>query len=197
MTTAATIGIDPLFHDAVEFLSTDARVALSYKRARLLLHEYGLCNALHESIATNGHFSSALTPKDVLECSDKFWALQSDPRLALDIGCYTIIAAHVGLAIGTLAKFASHRRDIAALVNSLLKFDTVGLYLLSERGHGLDAFNIETTATLTPEGFVLNTPREEASKYVAHFRVKLRTHPCATGGCLQPHHPLGFLRSLS
>ena len=42
MTTAATLGIDPLFHDPVEFLSTDARVALSYKRARLLMHEHGM-----------------------------------------------------------------------------------------------------------------------------------------------------------
>ncbi|RPD57016.1 hypothetical protein L226DRAFT_491028 [Lentinus tigrinus ALCF2SS1-7] len=148
MTTAATLGIHPLFHDAVEHLSTDARVALSYKRARLLMHEYDL------------------TTKDVLDCSDKFWALQSDPRLPFDLACYTIIAAHVGLAIGTLAKYVDHRPDIAALVNSLLKFDTVGLYLLSERGHGLDSFNLETTATLTPEGFILNTPREEASKWV-------------------------------
>ncbi len=111
-------------------------------------------------------FALAFTVKDVLETSDKFWALQSDPRLPLDMACYTILAAHVGLAIGTLVKFA-HRADIAALVRRLLNFDTVGVYLLSERGHGLDAFNIETTATLTSEGFILNTPREEASKYVA------------------------------
>ncbi|RDX54761.1 hypothetical protein OH76DRAFT_1398153 [Lentinus brumalis] len=147
MTSAATTGVDPLFHEPVELLSTDARVALSYKRARLLMHEY------------------AFTVKDVLETSDKFWALQSDPRLPLDMACYTILAAHVGLAIGTLVKFA-HRADIAALVRELLNFDTVGVYLLSERGHGLDAFNIETTATLTSEGFILNTPREEASKWM-------------------------------
>lgn len=121
---------------------------------------------LYLSYVADDHACLALTAKDVLECSDKFWALQSDPRLALDLACYTIIAAHAGLTIGTLAKFADHRPDVAALVNSMLKFDTVGLYLLSERGHGLDAFNLETTATLTPEGFVLNTPREEASKYV-------------------------------
>ena len=109
-----------------------------------------------------------LTSKDVLESSDKFWELQSDPRLPLDAACYTILAAHVGLAIGTLAKFVDQRLDVADLVKSMLEFDTVGLFLLSERGHGLDAFNIETTATLTPEGFVLNTPREEASKYVEY-----------------------------
>ncbi|TFK91638.1 acyl-CoA dehydrogenase NM domain-like protein [Polyporus arcularius HHB13444] len=142
------MSIDPLFHEPVELLSTDARVALSYKRARLLMHEY------------------AFTVKDVLEASDKFWALQSDPRLPLDMACYTILAAHVGLALGTLAKFAETRGDVAALVGRMLTLDTVGLFLLSERGHGLDSFNIETTATLTPEGFILNTPREEASKWM-------------------------------
>ena len=125
-----------------------------------------LLSALNQ--LTNVFHSTALTAKDVLESSDKFWALQFDPRLPLDCACYTIIAAHVGLAIGTLAKFADYRRDVADLVKGMLKFDTVGLFLLSERGHGLDAFNIETTATLTPEGFVLNTPREEASKYVEY-----------------------------
>ncbi len=106
----------------------------------------------------------------MLEASDKFWALQSDPRLPLDMACYTILAAHVGLALGTLAKFADTRGDVAALVGRMLTLDTLGLFLLSERGHGLDSFNIETTATLTPEGFILNTPREEASKYVARLR---------------------------
>jgi alkylation response protein AidB-like acyl-CoA dehydrogenase len=50
-------------------------------------------------------------------------------------------------------------------VNSLLKGETIGLYLLSERGHGLDALNIETTAHQQEDGtYVLNTPREEATK---------------------------------
>ena len=113
-----------------------------------------------------------LTSKDVLESSDKFWALQSDPRLPLDAACYTILAAHVGLAIGPLARFADYRRNVADLVKSMLKFDTVRLFLLSECGHGLDAFNIETTATLTAEGFTLNTPREEASKYVEYPNLR-------------------------
>ena len=40
-TAIRTLEIDPLFHEPVEFLTTDERVALSYKRARLLMHEYG------------------------------------------------------------------------------------------------------------------------------------------------------------
>lgn len=46
----------------------------------------------------------------------------------------------------------------------MLRLDTVGVYLLSERGHGLDVFNLETTATKTKDGFILETPREEAAK---------------------------------
>jgi len=52
-------------------------------------------------------------------------------------------------------------------VNSLLKGDVIGLYLLSERGHGLDALNIETTAHQQEDGsYVLNTPTEEATKFM-------------------------------
>ena len=43
-TAIRTLEIDPLFHEPVEFLTTDERVALSYKRARLLMHEYGQCS---------------------------------------------------------------------------------------------------------------------------------------------------------
>jgi len=87
-----------------------------------------------------------------------------DPICSLDIAMFTILAAHVGLAIGTLSRHLKHRPDFQPLMNDLLRMDTVGVYLLTERGHGLDAFNIETTATRTATGYVLHTPREEATK---------------------------------
>ena len=90
----------------------------------------------------------------------------NDPICSLDIAMFTILAAHVGLTIGTLSRHLKHRPDLKHLVNRLLRFDTVGIYLLSERGHGLDALHIETTATKTNEGYILHTPREEAAKYV-------------------------------
>ena len=90
----------------------------------------------------------------------------TDPIMALDGAMYTILLAHVGLAIGSLSRHLRQRPDLEPLVNSLLRFDTVGIYLLTERGHGLDAFNIETTATKTAQGFIINTPREEACKSV-------------------------------
>ncbi|OBZ76904.1 Acyl-coenzyme A oxidase-like protein [Grifola frondosa] len=136
----------PLYRLRAEFLTNDERVALAYQRAKLVLDTYKLC------------------AEDILHCSPKYWAMQSDPAMPLDGACFTIISAHVGLTIGTLARHAQSRPDLLPLLHRLLAFDTVGLYLLSERGHGLDSFNIETTATKTETGFILNTPREEAAK---------------------------------
>lgn len=90
---------------------------------------------------------------------------------------FTILAAHVGLTIGTLSRHARNRADLRPLLDSLLRFDTVGIYLLTERGHGLDAFNIETTAVKTQDGFILNTPREEATKLVIYCQVPCICRP--------------------
>lgn len=89
----------------------------------------------------------------------------TDPISTLDNAMTTILLVHVGLTIGTLSRHLHRRPDLLPLVNRLLQFNTIGLYLLSERGHGLDAFNIETTATKTSQGFIINTPREEACKF--------------------------------
>ncbi|TFY75970.1 hypothetical protein EWM64_g8039, partial [Hericium alpestre] len=119
------------------------------------------------AIATYRNGTDAdLSVSDVVNFTPKFWAMHLDPINPLDIGCFTVLAAHVNLAIGTIGRFLDKRPDLQPLMKSLLRLDTVGVYLLSERGHGLDAFNIETTATKTPQGFILNTPREEAAKYM-------------------------------
>ncbi|TFK70228.1 acyl-CoA oxidase [Pluteus cervinus] len=137
-----------LFQLKPERLSPDDRVALSYQRARLVLQTY------------------RLTAQDVEHCSPKYWSMMTDPICSLDIAMFTILAAHVGLTIGTLSRHLKKRPDLRPLVDQLLRFDTVGIYLLTERGHGLDAFNIETTATRTRDGYILNTPREEAAKFM-------------------------------
>ena len=97
----------------------------------------------------------------------KFWEMHLDPNIALDYGLFTILAAQINLTVGTLSRYLTSRPDLAPLVDALLKGDVIGLYLLSERGHGLDALNIETTAHQQEDGsYVLNTPHEEATKYV-------------------------------
>jgi acyl-CoA oxidase len=122
--------------------------------------------------------------------------MMTDPIMSLDTAMFTILAAHVGLTIGTLSRHLHKRPDLRPLVNRLLRFDTVGIYLLTERGHGLDAFNIETTATKTPDGFIINTPREEACKYVPFLEHEQPRNELHIGLCLLPHHPLVFQRSL-
>ncbi|KAJ7437603.1 acyl-CoA oxidase [Mycena latifolia] len=139
----------PLFRVQVEHLAKDERVSLAYERAKLMMDVHGL------------------SVEDVKNCSKRFWDLFTDPVCCLDIGMFTILMAHIGLAIGTLSRHLDARPDLQGLVEELLRFDKVGLYLLTERGHGLDSFNIETTATRLPDGtYVLNTPREEAAKFM-------------------------------
>ncbi|KAF8880533.1 acyl-CoA oxidase [Infundibulicybe gibba] len=132
--------LHPLFQTREEHLSRDERVALSYQRARLVLQTY------------------RLSAVDVQFCSPRFWSLMTDPICSLDIAMFTMLAAHVGLTIGTLSRHLKNRPDFKPLVDRLLRFDTVGIYLLTERG--------TTTATKTAQGYILNTPREEAAKFM-------------------------------
>src|SRR5882757_3257072 len=82
----------------------------------------------------------------------KFWSIHLDPILALDLGLFIILTAQINLTVGTLARHLSSRPDLVPLVNAILKGDVIGLYLLTERGHGLDAINIETTAHQQEDG---------------------------------------------
>ena len=102
--------------------------------------------------------------EDILDCSQKFWNLFTNPLLAVDLGVTTILLAHVNLALGTLLRYLQTRPDLGPLTQELLQFKTVAVYLLTERGHGLDAFNIETTATKCDDGYILNSPGEQAMK---------------------------------
>jgi len=119
----------------------------------------------------------------------KFWSIHLDPILALDLGLFIILTAQINLTVGTLARHLSSRPDLVPLVNALLKGDVIGLFLLTERGHGLDAINIETTAHQQEDGsYILHTPCEEATKYVVLLfgvvsLMFIRSHP---DSCLPP-----------
>ena len=55
--------------------------------------------------------------------------------------------------------------DLSSLLTDLLDFKVCGEFMLTEIGHGLDARNLETTATLLPSGqFDLHTPSMTAAK---------------------------------
>jgi len=108
--------------------------------------------------------SEDLSIEDIQHCTPRYWDLMTEPILAFDNAMFTIIAAHVGLAVGSLSRYSKTRPDLKPLITRLLRLETVGIFLLSERGHGLDAFNIETTATKVDDGYIFHTPREEAAK---------------------------------
>ncbi|KAF5725245.1 acyl-coenzyme A oxidase 4 [Fusarium mundagurra] len=58
-----------------------------------------------------------------------------------------------------------HRPDLQAVLDKLLNFDICGEFMLTEVAHGLDARNLETIATLLPDGsYDLDTPHAGAAK---------------------------------
>lgn len=81
------------------------------------------------------------------------------------MAAFIIATIHVNLCIGTLSSFVRDRPDLQDLVEKLLNFDICGQFMLTEVGHGLDARNLETRATLQPDGsFDLHTPNTAAAK---------------------------------
>ncbi|KAI0400628.1 acyl-CoA dehydrogenase/oxidase [Xylaria palmicola] len=77
----------------------------------------------------------------------------------------TTLSIHWNLCIGTIGSYVKHRPDLVPLLQKLLNFDLCGEFLLTEVGRGLDARNLETTATLLPDGsFDLHTPKTSAAK---------------------------------
>ena len=81
------------------------------------------------------------------------------------MSAFIIAAIHLNLCIGTISAFIDDRPDLSNLLSDLLKFHACGEFMLTEIGHGLDARNLETIATLLPDGgFDLHTPCPAAAK---------------------------------
>ncbi|KAJ7453159.1 hypothetical protein FB451DRAFT_1281868 [Mycena latifolia] len=137
------------------YLSYDQRVRLSLARAKALVHAYNL------------------TIDDIANLNQPFWDLHTDPAMAMDTGAGTLVTIQINLAAGTLVKHARDHPAIAKLVDDVLAFRVLAHYCLTEVAHGLDAINIETTATLLPDGgFDLHTPNPGAAK------IMPPTSPC-------------------
>lgn len=105
-----------------------------------------------------------LTVEDVAGCSDRFWAVQADPILALDVGCLNILGCHLNLFTGTVCGMLPSRPDLRPLAERAVRGEFFGHLLLTEVDHGLDIMNLETTATKVNDGFILHTPHPGASK---------------------------------
>ncbi|RSL48173.1 hypothetical protein CEP54_013067 [Fusarium duplospermum] len=127
--------------------ASEKEIALHYARARSLCRHSGL--SLH----------------DIKNLTQKFWDFHFDLVAARDMTAFIIATIHVNLCIGTLGSFSQERPDLHNLLDRLLNFDVCGEFMLTEVGHGLDARNLETTATLRADGsFDLHTPHAAASK---------------------------------
>ncbi|KAJ7828269.1 acyl-CoA dehydrogenase NM domain-like protein [Mycena olivaceomarginata] len=90
-----------------------------------------------------------LTVHDVATLTQPFWDLHVDPAMAMDTGAGTLVTIQVNLAAGTLVKYLK-QPSIKRLVDDILAFNLLAHYCLTEGAHGLDAINIETTATALP-----------------------------------------------
>ena len=105
--------------------------------------------------------------EDISLLTEKFWDCHSDPILLHNNAATTLLTIHLNLVIGTLSRYVQGRDDLWPLINDLLSFHKLGQFLLTEQGHGLDAKNLETTATWLPTGgFCLDTPSPQAVKYI-------------------------------
>ncbi|KAJ3535919.1 hypothetical protein NM688_g6910 [Phlebia brevispora] len=136
----------PAFLTRAEFLSENERIALAYARARAILNTW------------------RLSVEDIADCSQRFWDMQADPVLPLDVGCLNILGCHLNLFAGTLCNFLPHRPDLRPILDSAVRGEFFGHLLLTEVGHGLDIRNLETTATKVEDGFILHSPHLSAAK---------------------------------
>ncbi|KAJ7686943.1 hypothetical protein B0H17DRAFT_1302600 [Mycena rosella] len=104
----------------------------------------------------------ALTVQDVEMLTPSFWNLHTDHVMALDTAAATLITIQMNLLAQT------PNPSIQRLLEDILAFRVQHLtahYCLTEVAHGLDAINIETTATALPSGgFELHTPHPGAAK---------------------------------
>ncbi|PYI11763.1 acyl-CoA dehydrogenase NM domain-like protein [Aspergillus sclerotiicarbonarius CBS 121057] len=117
------------------------------------------------AIAIGKHYR--LTTADIHTLSERFWASHMDALMLVDIAAYYILSIQWNLVAGTIAPFVEGRPDLKPLMESLLTMEVFGDFMLTELDHGLDAKNLETTATRQPDGsFVLHTPRPGAAKFM-------------------------------
>ncbi|KAB8257334.1 hypothetical protein BDV32DRAFT_152469 [Aspergillus pseudonomiae] len=136
-----------LFKSIPEHLTNDERIELSYHRAYAVAKAYGL------------------EASDILNLTPKFWQIHQDMTLSLDSAAFILISLQYNIAGATFAMFVTDQPGYQPLLDRILKFDVFMQFMLTEVGHGLNARNLETTATLLPSGdFDMHTPNSNAAK---------------------------------
>ncbi|KAF8584814.1 acyl-CoA dehydrogenase NM domain-like protein [Ramaria rubella] len=146
ITKTEALAVSQLFHPLYK---SDPEVGIIYARAKAIATSYGL------------------TWRDCVDLTPKFWELHMDNIMGLDMAAFTLLTIQYNLALGTLGRFAEDRPDLHPLLEKVARFDVSAQFLLTENGHGLDAPNLETTATLlSNDEFDLHTPHPRAAKYM-------------------------------
>ncbi|KAF9264356.1 acyl-CoA dehydrogenase NM domain-like protein [Marasmius fiardii PR-910] len=116
--------------------------------------------------------SHGITSHDVLRCTEKLWNMYLDPITSRDFSAFTLLTIQLNLVAGMVTYFAykdRRREDLQCLADRIVNFDISAAFLLTEIGHGWDALNLETTATLLPDGsFDLHTPHRGAEKFMSN-----------------------------
>ncbi|KAG1737533.1 acyl-CoA dehydrogenase NM domain-like protein [Suillus paluster] len=161
MTHTSHLCQSDLFKKRSELLSRDARVVLSYERARAIGLAHGVI--LH----------------DILDLTQKFWDLHTDPIMTLDGAASTLLTIQYNLVAGTLAQYAATTRpEWVPLVEDILQWNVIGQFCLTELGRGLDIFRMKTSATLLPSGeFDLHTPSPLDAKFMPPT-IPVKGLPC-------------------
>ncbi|KAE8391919.1 acyl-CoA dehydrogenase NM domain-like protein [Aspergillus alliaceus] len=137
-----------LFKPIPEHLTNDERINISYHRAGAVAKAYGL------------------ETTDILNLTPKFWQIHQDMLLSVDFAAFILVSTQYNVAGATLAAFVADQPEYQPLLDRVLRFDVSIQFMLTEVGHGLDARNLETIATLLPDGsFDLHTPSTNAAKF--------------------------------
>ncbi|KAI8406313.1 hypothetical protein FOFC_13783 [Fusarium oxysporum] len=141
--------------------------------------------SIHYERAKSIWLQSGLSQHDIKNLTPKFWDFHFDLIAARDMTAFIIAAIHINLCMGTLCSFVKGRPDLQKILDKLSNFDICGEFMLTEVAHGLDARNLETTATLLPDGsYDLHTPHAGAAKAM----------PPTTPYCNMPRLAIVFAR---
>ncbi|PWY94643.1 acyl-CoA dehydrogenase NM domain-like protein [Aspergillus sclerotioniger CBS 115572] len=144
----ASLASSPLFQPIYGVSRLEA-LERSYQRAVAIAKHYRLSMA------------------DIHTLSERFWACHMEFLMTVDLTTYYILAMQYNLVVGTISPFVDGRPDLEPLMQKLLSLEILGVFMLTELDHGLDAKNLETTATRQPDGsFILHTPRPGAAKFM-------------------------------
>ncbi|KAI0074679.1 acyl-CoA oxidase [Panus rudis PR-1116 ss-1] len=139
----------PLFAPSTATRAEAEEIHISHQRAKVIALRY------------------SLTIHDILGPSTRFFSMFSDMISSMDIAATGMNSIQTNLAAGTLAPFVLQRPELWALLDDILSFRISAQFVMTELGHGLDAPNLETTATLQANGsFDLHTPHPGAAKFM-------------------------------